>query len=480
MSTHSLLDVIWRRRLMVVACVVGAAVAALLLSATLEKHYTASASLLIVPSGNSASFDATQAAQVTARTYSDVLSSPNFARLVAKQLGGGSPDAIAGSVQIEPIPETQLLQIRATGTTPKRAQDIANAYATAFLPYQARTLAPTTKASVSLADAAPRPTAPSRPRPLLNVLLACLLGLPFGIALAVLRERLDTRLNSVEELSARFGLPLLARVPLRKRSDASSGAFTEGFRMLRTMIRFAAGGKTPRSIAITSASEGEGKTTTALALAMAALEAGQKVLVVEADPYRPRLMRLLDQEGDSHLEHKEPGLSDYLAGASTLPRVINPTAFPNLSAIPAGPMPPSMSGLLEGRRGRDLSSKLSEEADLVILDCPPIGLSADAALLAANAEAVAFVLDLKISNGRALEESLSRLRSASANVLGVVVNRDSSHPAGEYAYYAERHRGEPRPLAALPDEEPAASAEDDAAEAPVRPRRRATRRTPAS
>jgi succinoglycan biosynthesis transport protein ExoP len=481
MSGHSLFDLIVRRRWMVIACVVGAALAAAGVSATLDRSYTTSAKLLIVPSGDAASFDATQAAQVTARTYSDVLSSPNFAQLVAKRLGEGT--SVERSVEIEPIPETQLLDIRASGSSPARARRLADAYADVFLEYQARALAPTTKASVSLADAAPTPVSPSRPRPLINILLGCLLALPLGVMLAFLRERFDTRLSSVEEIGERFGLPVLARVPLRTRSDASSGAFDEAFRMLRTMVRFTAGGKTPRTIAVTSASEGEGKTTTTLALAMSALEAGQKVLVVEADPYRPRLMAMLDDKGDTDLDHREPGLSDYLMGASTMANIIHPTAVPGLLAVPAGPMPPSMSGLLEGSRGRGLMRKLAEHADFVLVDCPPIGLSADAALLAANADAVLFVFDLKVSSGAALSESLGRLQSASATPLGVVVNRDTTQRVADYGYYAHDRPITADPLAAFPDDEEEPPPENGDAPPPPPPaaaRRRTSRRTPAS
>ena len=476
MSAHSLFDVVWRHRLMMLVCVVGAAIAAAIVSTTLDKRYTTSAKLLIVPSGDAASFDATQAAQVTARTYSDVLSSPNFARLVAQRLGSGKAQDLAGAVEIEPIPETQLLEITATGASPTAARKIADTYSQVFLEYQNRALAPTTKASVSLADSAPTPAGPSRPRTMLNILLSCLLALPLGFALALLRERFDTRLTSVQELGERFDLPVLARVPPRSRSAASEGAFKEAFRMLRTMVRFTAGGEMPRSIAVTSASEGEGKTTTTLALAMASLESGQRVLVVEADPYRPRLMASLDAEGETRFDHARPGLSDYLAGSSTIAEIVRPTALPHLTAVSAGPLPPSMSGLLEGPYGRGLMRKLGEHVDLVLLDCPPTGLSADAALLAAEADAVLFVFDLKVSHAGHLRESLERLRSSDATVLGAVVNRDTAQRFGDYGYYAHDPQREPPADAAgdaLPavDGAPPAPAEEE----PATGARRATR-----
>ena len=76
----ALLVTVWRRRWMVLGIVVVAVVASAIVSKSLPKVYSTSSKLLVSQSQRNESFDAIQAAQVTARTYSDVLSSPNIAR----------------------------------------------------------------------------------------------------------------------------------------------------------------------------------------------------------------------------------------------------------------------------------------------------------------------------------------------------------------------------------------------------------------
>jgi len=96
-----------------------------------------------------------------------------------------------------------------------------------------------------------------------------------------------------------------------------------------------------------------------------------------------------------------------------------------------------MTGLLERRRGREFVTKLADHADLVILDCPPIGPRSDAVLIAAVTDAVVLVVDMKRSTENDVTDSVRRLRSARSNVLGVVLNRDTS-PAAEYDYHQYR------------------------------------------
>lgn len=434
----TLLETVWRQRWLVVICVLVAAVAAGIVSKSLPKVYSTSSKLLIVQDQQATSFDAIQAAQVTARTYSDVLSSPNIARLVAQRLGNGAtPGSVSQAISIEPIAETQLLEISAEASTPAGAKALADTYGQVFIDYSRSRLAKAAGATTTIADFAPLPTAPSKPKPTLYVLLACLLAVPLSIGLALLRDRLDSRLRSVEELEQAYHLTVLGRIPRRTRDEASIEAFNESFRLLRTSLRFAAPEAVTRSIAVTSAWEGEGKTTTSLNLASAAVEAGQRVLLVEADVYRPNLVKNINPRVNGLLQR---GLTHYLAGVAELEEVVIHRAdSPDLLILPAGPLlpSPSFSAQLESPRGQSLLADLASWADLVIFDCPPLGARADASLIAARAEGVLLVVDLKQSTDNRLRGALRQLRSVNAFLIGAVVNRDLAVKPGQYEYLAE-------------------------------------------
>jgi capsular exopolysaccharide synthesis family protein len=435
----TLLDTIWRQRRLVIISVLVAAIAAAVIAKSLPKVYSTSSKLLIVQSQQSTSFDAIQAAQVTARTYSDVLASPNIARLVAERLNDGeTADQVGSSISINPIPETQLLEISAEASTPARAKALADTYGQVFIDYASSRLAKAAGATVTIADFAPLIGAPSKPKPTLYVLFACLLAVPLSIGLALVRDRLDSRLRSAEQLEETFGITVLGRIPKRTREEASVTAFDEAFRLLRASLRFAAPHE-PKTLAVTSAWEAEGKTTTSLNLASAAIEAGQRVLLVEADVYRPNLLKNLDPAAAlTGLR----GLTQYLAGVAELSDVIHQTDQSDLRILPAGPLlpSPSFSALLESPRGQEMFSELTAYADLVIFDCPPLGARADASLIAARTEGVLLVVDLKQGSENRMRGALRQLRSVNAFLIGAVVNRDTAVRPGSYEYHGDDAR----------------------------------------
>jgi polysaccharide biosynthesis transport protein len=440
------LRILWRRRWIVIGTAILVTATAAVVSKTLTPIYEASARLLVVQADESQSFDAVQAAQVTARTYAEILGSPNLAADVADRLGDGTTrDDVESATSFSTIPETQLLEITAEATSAAGSKRIADTYASAFEAYARTRLEPTTKAQVRLADAAPLPDGPARPQPTLYTAFAGLLSLLLGVGLAFLRERLDTRIRNAEELERDFGLPPLARVPRRDRSREARAAFAEAFRLLRVSLSLGGEGlEAPRSVVFTSTSEGEGKTTTSLHLALAAAEAGQRVIVVEADVYRPRLRAAFGRDVNA-----PRGLTTYLAGEDQLDDVLEGTPIPGVQVIPAGPSSRSLLGLLEGGRGHRLLDDLHARADLVVVDCPPLAPRADATLFAARADRCVLVVDLALVNRRALTNAVRTLRSIGAQLQGCVLNRDAQTSASYYAYLADDDEPPARPPAAV-------------------------------
>jgi succinoglycan biosynthesis transport protein ExoP len=402
------------------------------LSKALPKVYSASSTLIVVPNENAATFDAVQAAQVTARTYSDVVSAPAIAAQVARQLGGGATaDSVGSAVSVSPVIETQLLRISAEDRNPGKAQLLANTYAATVIQYVHQYLGTTAGASVALAASATRPTAPARPRPTLYVLVAAILGLFIGVGLAFLLERLDTRLRTGDEVRERFDELILARMPRRGRTSASLNAFNEAFGLLRTNLRFASPDGSPGLIAVTSARDGEGKTTCVVQMALSIAEVNSRVVVVDADFRRPMLQQALMP--DTH-EPLRPGFSNYLVDGCALEEIIHDTGHPNVELVPTGPLPPNPSAFLESQRVEPALRELAERADLVLVDCPPLSAGADALTLAGRVDGVIVVIDLDRSNERAVRDVLHQLRAVHAPILGFVLNRDR---LAEFAYSYE-------------------------------------------
>ncbi len=271
--------------------------------------------------------------------------------------------------------------------------------------------------------------------------MAGIIGLALAIALAFVAHRLDRRLRSWEAIEAQFGLPLLARIPFRRRSKASVAAFEEAYRVLRTNLQFASGGATLKTLAVISEKPGEGKTTTVARLAEAVAESGRNVITVEGDFRRPALQAELMPEGTPPLS---PGLSNYLVGAATVDDVIHPAGGrPNLSVVPSGPLPPSPAALLDSDRAREGLDEFARRADLVLIDCPPLSVGADASVTSRLVDGVIIVVDLESATDRSLRDALRQLEAVNAAITGAVLNRDRAVDAITYGYYGvkpERRR----------------------------------------
>lgn len=433
MRNASAIEVIERHRWIILATFAIFVVVTAVVSKSLTKIYQTEASLLVAVPAEAQSFDTVQASQSLARSYSEIIQSRNMADRVAAELDDGTTaDDLLAATSFEPLNETQLLEITAEDAEPERAQLIANTYANSFSTYAAGDLERSTQAEVTIADAAPLPNAAARPKPTVYTVIAGIIGLAIGLGLAFLREQLDKRIRSVEEIEARFEVPIVGRIPPRGRSDASSQAFSEAFRILRTNLQFVRADAGVRSVAVTSGRAGEGKTTTVCSLALAAAEVGLRVVVIEGDMRIPNLQRTLMPDVQ---EPMWPGLSNYLVEAADLDQIMHPTGKPNLFLIPSGPPPPSPSSLLEVRRGSHLVQDLLERADLVIVDTPPISVGADAAVMANWTDGVLVMVDLSKSSHHGVRNALKQVEAVQANALGLVVNRDRAAVGGGYGYY---------------------------------------------
>lgn len=429
-TEQTYLQVIGRQKAVILASVAVAATIGLLASLVLPDVYTATSKLIVSQQKDVQSFGSVQAAQVVARTYSDLLRSREIASEVSSRLPGLKPDSVDDAVSIEPIAETQLLKISADDESPTVAKSIADTYADTFVERSDEELAEVTSATVAVAEYAPLPEAPSRPRPALYTLIAALLGLVAGLGIAFLRNRRDTRLRTADELETAVGMPILARVPVFNPSDSPGKTrFAEAFNVLRTNLRFGVSGMSPRTIVVTSPGVGEGKSLIALRLARALAAANTKVLLVDGDVHKSSITRQFRLLGKG----RENGLIECLLGQADVGDVTHGTGRDNLRVLPSAPSGLSLSALIEADRGGQAFQALAEQAEVVIADSPPLVQGADAAALSARADGVVLVIDLSTATEERVRGAVRGLEQVGAHLLGFVINRDSG--AAPYDYY---------------------------------------------
>jgi polysaccharide biosynthesis transport protein len=440
-SPDRFIVVVWRHKWILLATFLAITAATAAVSKSLPKEYEATAVLWVTEESGTAAFDAVQAGEVLARTYSQVADSPILAARVARELPfDASSGEVEGAMSIEPVSETQLLEVVAAQEGPDRARILANAYAGAFIEYSSTKLGETARSEIAFADRASTPRQPARPKPTLYTLVGAMIGLLAGIGMAFLAELLDRRVRSVDELEELLDAPPLAHVPVLTGDALTSAAFDETFRLLGTNLQFL--DPELKSVVVVSPSESDGKSSVSYHLARAIAEAGTEVILVEADMRRPGLSRLVFPKGS---EAPHEGLSTYLTRMSPeLGSVILQTSVPRLSFVPAGVLPQAPSTLLDATRTRMLLKEAGRRAELIIIDTPPLSVGAEASTLAGTCDGALVVVDLRVSSKRAVRAARQQLRVVGARVLGVVVNRVRAVPdMGAYAYrYRSAANGE--------------------------------------
>lgn len=449
-GADQILQVLWRRRLsfLLTFLLVLAGVAAV--TVALPEVY--STQTFVHVSGTrlpSSDYEATQTNQVLTKTYAELLQTRNVANSVAVALPYPSTGAkVQSSVDIAPVSGTQLIRIDAEGSTGTHAQTLANTYARVFVGQPARFGGPSLRTGqVAVAQGAPRPASPSRPKPKLYLIVGALLAAFAGAGVALLRQRFDQRLLIEPTTTELHGLPILARVPQQRNvgkivtaTDGSYGRsqVSEAFRLLLANLAFANLGRRPRSLAVVSSTPSEGKSTTALTIARAAMEAGVDAVVVDADLRRPSVAAMLSASQSPGA----PGLSSLLVnpdGQAPLDLALEPLGMlPNV--IPSGPLPPNPASLLSSGGLTELNRRLQEHFSLVVYDTPPVSVGADASLVASACEAVVIVVDASKTKRDSLLRAVDQLRRAEANIIGIVVNKVSDGMV-EYGYQETRGSG---------------------------------------
>jgi capsular exopolysaccharide synthesis family protein len=300
--------------------------------------------------------------------------------------------------------------------------------------------------NISVLDEAVAPSTPSSPKPLLNLLAGVFLGFIVGIALALLRELLDDRVRSIEEVERKLALTSLGQIPLVTAADKPAliaslddpgSELGIHYSAFRTSLLFSTRTGLPKTVAITSSVEGEGKSTTALATARSLASAGKRVLLIEGDMRRKTITDLL------HL-NEEAGLSALLTGQASFDEAIQNTGVPNLDAISGGPLPPNPADILDPERLKVVLDCAAQFYDCVIVDAPPVTDLADAPLIAAAAKNVVFVVAAKSHHPGRAKAALRRLRATGATILGAVLTKAPRSGLRYYRYFKKLPKaGEP-------------------------------------
>jgi capsular exopolysaccharide synthesis family protein len=302
------------------------------------------------------------------------------------------------------------------------------------------------------------PRTPVRPAVSKNIAVGVFLGLILGIAAALGRGLLDRSVKTPDEVENDLGLPFLGLLPeiepsVEALSYAKKGkkqkvpprgmgnelivherptsGVAEAARTIRTNLLFMAPDHPYKTLLVTSAGPSEGKTTVATCIAVVMAQAGQRVVLIDCDLRRPRVHRIF-RKGSA------VGVTTALLDESIDDCVLD-TSVPNLSVIPAGPIPPNPAELLHSAKFKNFLKQVEERFDRIIIDSPPIVPVTDAAVLSTLVDGTVLVIRaFKTTKdlARHAARALSDLGATRAGAVLNAVNFSRHEYKNKYHYYS--------------------------------------------
>jgi polysaccharide biosynthesis transport protein len=520
------LQVVRRRKWMVVQAALLLTLAAVAYSLHQQKRYEASADVLLSAENLSTTVPGTslnglsQDPERTTQTQAHVARVPEVVQGALDQVSGTGltvADFLANS-SVSTSPTSDILTFAVTNPDPALAKQLANAYAQSYSTYRQnlytdsieraiadvdqrlqrldrtgaslksgrgaglgaltaygavysslvdrqetlqsmQALQPSVASVLRQADGA----ALTQPKTVRNGALGLVVGLVLGLGLAFLREALETRVRTTEEVSARLGgLPLLGRLPRPPKGlqrseklvmlEDPASAQAEAFRLLRANLDFMTLDRDARTIMITSALEQEGKSTTVANLAVAFARAGKRVVLVDLDLRQPVLARFFGLEG--------PGLTQVALGQVPLEEALTRIVIADppspkrrlalrrgadrngnvtrellgqLEVLPSGPIPPDPGEFVSSPPLGKILGALRERAEVVLVDAPGALDVGDVVALASRVDGIVVVARSKVLRRRTLAELDRLLTMVRAPALGFVATgegEDETYAAG--------------------------------------------------
>ena len=193
-----------------------------------------------------------------------------------------------------------------------------------------------------------------------------------------------------------------------------------------------------RTLLVTSTFPSEGKSWVASNLAVTFAQAGNKVILIDADMRKGRQYTIFGAS-------PRPGLSNYLSGIDEkngkepeIVEYLQKTDVDNLLLMAAGNIPPNPSELLVSPQMNKLLEDLKEACDIIVIDGTPCELVTDSIILSRIVDSTVVVTAHKETKKDNLSKIIRNIQNVGGHLAGVVINKMpiSIKKYNENYYYA--------------------------------------------
>lgn len=324
-----------------------------------------------------------------------------------------------------------VLSISCAMPTAIGAQRCAAAAADAYMAFRNDTSQPKNPISVTLVTPASLPTATSGVHLRILLPIGAILGLLLGIGAVFVRDQFDHRVRDRADLERLLDVPVLAAIPLTRRSQdvfirRPLSAAAESYRFLREHLgplisSVPDGGAV---LLVTAAQAGDECASVAANLAVALAEPGAKVLLVDADLWRPSLDTVF-------AAGRRPGWSDLLAGRASLGEVAIPVPrVPGLRLVTAGYTTIRSAEIFQDAKLAQAVRDMRAQADVIVIDSAPVLEVSHTIALARASDIVAMVADVRRTTREDVSAAVKQIRATGPRAIVGVLNGVASPVSG--------------------------------------------------
>jgi receptor protein-tyrosine kinase len=426
-TLNELLRVFWQRKLLVISVTLAVVIPAYAATTIVPRQYESTATLTLTPAGSNNDIVLFTILDQVVPSYAEIATSTTTRTLASELIGRPLAD-----ITVQTFKGTGIIKIKARSTHPRLAQLSAGATARALLDRVDNGGVGVKSLKLTEINGAALPTSPVFPRTKLTLFVAALLGLGLGLAAAVLREVLTTKIESAADLAKVTGAPVYAEIPsetaiLKMHSaedlatDPRLRMVAEALRDLRTNLLFT--DDTIRSIVVTSPDGSHGKTTVAFGLAATLARSGTRTLLVDGDLRRGRIASLLELP-DS------PGLIDVLYDEVPFEKALR-TTVDGLDVLVGGRRAADPGELLTGAFPA-LLGRLEREYEAIVIDSTPLIPISDARIIARHADATLLVARAGYALRRHVRTAVERLELISVKLTAAVLNHSGEVSSSSY------------------------------------------------
>lgn len=279
------------------------------------------------------------------------------------------------------------------------------------------------------------------PRPKWVYLIALLLGLGIPFLVLYLKDLIDFKISSSDDIRALSDVTIIGELPVKEKQKedvvvhvGQNDKMVEAFRNIRTNLKFYSVSGGQQNILITSSMPGEGKTFVSINLAISLSLLDKKVLLVGLDVRKPVLARVLNLDAKN-------GVTNYLSGAeSDYEKLIQPSGITsNLEVITSGRIPLNPGELIQNERLDKMIYHLRQKYDYLILDTPPIGLVSDAVVLGRLSDISLYIVRAGVTHKKHLAWMNDVKKNCKIPNLSIVFNGVETK-SGTYGYGDYSHK----------------------------------------